>query len=111
MIDRSERIDVPKGTWDRCEGCGHMLFHREFQENLFTCPKCDHHRRIDARTRIEQLCDPDSFEEFLEDLVPTDPLNFKDRVPYPGSASKPSRTKRARPKPSWSVRPMSAADR
>ncbi|GJM25193.1 MAG: acetyl-coenzyme A carboxylase carboxyl transferase subunit beta [Phycisphaerae bacterium] len=83
MIDRCERIDVPKGTWDRCEGCGHMLFHREFQENLFTCPKCDHHRRIDARTRIEQLCDPDSFEEFLEDLVPIDPLKFKDRVPYP----------------------------
>lgn len=78
----SDRIDVPKGTWDRCTSCGHMLFSKEYEENLFVCPKCDHHRRIDARTRIGQLCDPGSFEEFLEDLVSTDPLRFTDRLPY-----------------------------
>jgi len=79
----NQKIDVPRGTWDRCEGCGHMLFTKELEENLFVCPHCDHHRRIDARKRIEQLVDPDSFEEFLSDLVPTDPLDFKDRIPYP----------------------------
>lgn len=78
-----EKIDVPKGTWDRCEVCGHMLFTKELEENQFVCPHCDHHRRIDARKRVEQLVDPDSFEEFLTDLVPTDPLGFKDRIPYP----------------------------
>ena len=77
-----DKIDVPKGTWDRCASCGHMLFSKEFEQNLFLCPQCDHHRRIDARTRIRQLVDPDSFEEFLEDLVTTDPLRFKDRIPY-----------------------------
>jgi len=77
-----DKIDVPKGTWDRCTNCGHMLFSKEYEQNLFICPQCDHHRRIDARKRIEQLVDPDSFEEFLDDLVPTDPLRFKDRVPY-----------------------------
>ncbi len=77
-----DKIDVPAGTWDRCESCGHMIFHREFEERLFVCPKCEHHHRIDARTRIAQLVDPSAFEEFLADLVPTDPLKFKDRVPY-----------------------------
>lgn len=78
----TEKIDVPKGTWDRCEHCGHMLFSKEYEENQYVCPKCSHHRRVDARTRIVQLVDPGSFEEFLEDLVSTDPLQFKDRVPY-----------------------------
>ena len=59
-----------------------MLFNKEFEENLYICPKCDYHQRIDARTRIKQLVDPDSFEEFLEDLISTDPLSFKDRIPY-----------------------------
>jgi acetyl-CoA carboxylase carboxyl transferase subunit beta len=77
-----DKIDVPKGTWDRCTSCGHMLFFRELEENLFVCPKCDHHRRVDARTRIAQLVDPGSFEEFLTDLISTDPLRFKDRIPY-----------------------------
>jgi acetyl-CoA carboxylase carboxyl transferase subunit beta len=77
-----DKIDVPKGTWDRCTECEHMLFSKEYEENNFVCPKCGHHRRVDARTRIQQLADPDSFEEFLEDLVSTDPLRFKDRVPY-----------------------------
>ncbi len=77
-----EKIDVPKGTWVRCAECGHMLFNKEFEENLYICPKCDFHQRIDARTRIKQLVDPDSFEEFLEDLISTDPLGFKDRIPY-----------------------------
>lgn len=76
------KIDVPKGTWDRCDSCGHMLFTKELEENLFVCPNCEHHRRIDARTRIKQLVDPDSFEEFMADLVPTDPLSFTDRIPY-----------------------------
>jgi acetyl-CoA carboxylase carboxyl transferase subunit beta len=31
---------------------------------------------------MRQLCDDGTFEEFLADLVSTDPLNFKDRVPY-----------------------------
>ena len=77
-----DKIDVPAGTWDRCQSCGHMLYAKEFEENCFICPECDHHGRIDARVRITQLTDPGSFEEFLADLVPTDPLRFKDRIPY-----------------------------
>jgi len=77
-----ERTDVPAGVWERCEKCGAMLYREEVEQNLHVCTACEFHRRVDARTRIQQLCDPDSFEEFLEDLTPTDPLKFKDRIPY-----------------------------
>ncbi len=77
-----KKSDVPEGVWARCEACGEMLYTREFQEALSVCPTCQHHHRIDARTRVRQVCDEGTFEEFLTDLVPTDPLKFIDRIPY-----------------------------
>ncbi|MCP4589141.1 MAG: acetyl-CoA carboxylase carboxyltransferase subunit beta [bacterium] len=76
------RTEVPAGLWEKCQSCGAMVYRKEVEANLGVCPECDHHRRIDARVRIEQLTDPGSFEEFLIDLSPTDPLKFKDRIPY-----------------------------
>ncbi len=77
-----DKVDVPAGLWSRCASCGHMLYEKEVAEALYVCPECGHHRRIDARTRIAQLVDPGSFEEFAVDLRSTDPLKFKDRIPY-----------------------------
>jgi acetyl-CoA carboxylase carboxyl transferase subunit beta len=79
----SQKREIPAGIWDSCGKCGHMVYQKEVEESLHTCPECGHHRRVNARTRIEQLCDPGSFEELDADLAPTDPLNFKDRIPYP----------------------------
>ena len=78
----SDRGGVPAGLWTRCESCEHIVYEKEVAENLHVCPECGHHRRVDARTRITQLVDPDSFEEFAADLEPGDPLNFRDRIPY-----------------------------
>ncbi|MCH9002051.1 MAG: acetyl-CoA carboxylase carboxyltransferase subunit beta [Planctomycetes bacterium] len=77
-----DKLDVPAGLWNRCSSCGHMVYEKEVSEALGVCPECGHHRRIDARTRIGQLVDADSFEEFAKDLRSTDPLNFTDRIPY-----------------------------
>ncbi len=77
-----KKRDIPAGVWDSCQQCGHMVYQKEVEENLHCCPECGHHRRINARIRIEQLVDPDSFEELYADLSPMDPLKFKDRIPY-----------------------------
>lgn len=78
----AEKSGVPAGLWTRCERCEHMVYEKEVAEALFVCPECGHHRRIDARTRIQQLVDPGTFEEFAQDLRSIDPLDFKDRIPY-----------------------------
>ncbi len=75
-------VEVPEGSWIRCEKCAAMIYRRLLEENLNVCPECDHHYRVDARTRIRQLNDPDTFEEFLPNLESTDPLEFEDRIPY-----------------------------
>nr|MBC8290151.1 acetyl-CoA carboxylase carboxyltransferase subunit beta [Planctomycetota bacterium] len=57
-------------------------YRRSVEENLFVCPECDHHFIVPGQTRIEQLLDPDSFEEWFTELRPADPLKFVDKKPY-----------------------------
>jgi acetyl-CoA carboxylase carboxyl transferase subunit beta len=73
---------VPEGLWMRCGECGAMLFRKVVDEALSVCPECDHHFRISAATRIEQLVDPGSFEEMFTDIEPVDALKFTDKKPY-----------------------------
>lgn len=75
-------VEVPEGLWIRCSQCSAMIYRRILEEELHVCPECGFHYRIDARTRIRQLNDPDTFEEFLPNLESTDPLTFTDRISY-----------------------------
>ena len=75
-------VDVPEGLWIRCQQCGAMIYRRVLEEELHVCPECGYHYRIDARTRVKQLNDPDTFEEFLPNLESSDPLKFRDRITY-----------------------------
>src|SRR6266542_3500089 len=78
------RPEVPEGLWTKCDGCGEALFQTVLEENLWTCPKCDHHFRVPARVYLGFLADPDSFEERFADLEAGDPLEFRDaKMPYP----------------------------
>jgi acetyl-CoA carboxylase carboxyl transferase subunit beta len=73
---------IPEGLWTRCPQCTAMLFRKVVEEGLNVCPECQHHFRISARQRIEQLVDSGSFEEMFDDLEPTDPLKFVDKKAY-----------------------------
>ena len=46
-----------EGLWLKCEHCGQIIWRKALDENLQVCPKCDHHFRIDARTRLSILFD------------------------------------------------------
>ena len=84
VVDTSNRVDVPEGTFDRCPNCGATVFRKNVERNLWVCPEegCAHHYRIAADARIEQICDPDSFEPMWTDIRPSDPLEFVDLKPY-----------------------------
>jgi acetyl-CoA carboxylase carboxyl transferase subunit beta len=78
----TKKDGVPEGLWMRCSGCGAMLYRKMVEEALHVCPECQHHFRISARQRIDQLVDPASFEEMFEDIEPTDSLKFVDKKTY-----------------------------
>ncbi len=73
------RKEMPEGLWVRCPGCEHMLYKSAVEKNLNVCPDCNHHFRIEAKTRIKYLVDEDSFQEVLGALKTEDPLGFKFR--------------------------------
>ncbi|MBI5865382.1 MAG: acetyl-CoA carboxylase carboxyltransferase subunit beta [Planctomycetes bacterium] len=77
-----KNVDIPEGLWIACTKCSQMLYRRNLEEELHVCYECGHHYRIDARTRIKQLVDPGTFEEFLPSLESSDPLEFTDRISY-----------------------------
>jgi len=82
--EKQPRPEVPEGLWTKCAGCGEALFQSVLEENLWTCPHCNHHFRVPARTYIGLLTDEDSFEERFADLEAGDPLKFRDaRMAYP----------------------------
>ncbi|QDU32988.1 Acetyl-coenzyme A carboxylase carboxyl transferase subunit beta [Poriferisphaera corsica] len=77
-----KQSDVPEGLWMRCPKCEAMCYQKQVTENLEVCPECDHHYRVGADQRIEQILDPSSFEPLWEDIGPVDALDFVDRIPY-----------------------------
>jgi acetyl-CoA carboxylase carboxyl transferase subunit beta len=73
---------VPEGLWVKCPACEAVLYRTDLEKNLHVCPKCNHHARINARERIEQLLDPEGRFEIGSDVVPIDSLKFKDSRKY-----------------------------
>ena len=73
---------VPEGLWNKCPGCGAVLYRAEMERNFDVCPKCNHHNRIGARRRLDTFLDPEPREEIGAELESLDPLKFKDSKKY-----------------------------
>ena len=73
--------ETPDNLWHKCRSCEEMIFTREWEENLFVCPRCDHHDRIGPRARFEQLFDP-GYTILPPPQVREDPLKFRDSKRY-----------------------------
>ncbi len=79
--------NVPAGLWTKCPSCNAVLYRSEVERNLAVCPKCSHHMRIVARTRLEAFLDDEGREELGTKLLAADPLTFKDSKAYPDRLS------------------------
>ncbi|MEY4959851.1 MAG: hypothetical protein RL610_30 [Pseudomonadota bacterium] len=84
-IKRKESGDkkvVPEGLWSKCASCESVLYYSDLGNNLNVCPKCNHHNRISARARLDLLLDPEAQYEIGAEVLPIDPLKFKDSKRY-----------------------------
>ncbi|HSR67013.1 MAG TPA: acetyl-CoA carboxylase, carboxyltransferase subunit beta [Acidobacteriota bacterium] len=77
--DRRVRTE---GLFTKCEGCRQVIWKKELESSLHTCPKCEHHFKIEARLRLDFMMDDGEWEEFDSHLRSADPLDFKDRKDY-----------------------------
>ena len=75
--------EIPDNFWVKCKGCNEMLFHRQLEENLQVCPRCDYHMPLSCKNRLKALFDDGSYEEIaLKDGTTLDPLKFRDKRKY-----------------------------
>ena len=75
--------EIPDNFWVKCKGCNEMLFHRQLEENLQVCPRCDYHMPLSCKNRLKALFDDGSYEEIpLKDGTNLDPLKFRDKRKY-----------------------------
>ena len=84
-IKRAEGVkkSIPEGLWCKCPKCEATLYISDLEKNLNVCPKCAHHHRLDARARLDLLLDPEGRFEIGAEVLPVDPLKFKDSKRYP----------------------------
>jgi acetyl-CoA carboxylase carboxyl transferase subunit beta len=80
--DGASKKAVPEGLWDKCPACSAVLYRVELERNQEVCPKCNHHMRIRARKRLDNLFDEGTMIELSENLEPVDELKFKDTKKY-----------------------------
>ena len=84
-IKRSEsagRKAMPEGLWSKCLACEVVLYAADLEKNAQVCPKCGHHHRLRARARIDLLLDAEGRFEIGAEVLPVDPLKFKDSRRY-----------------------------
>ncbi len=83
-IKRSEgvRKSIPEGLWAKCPACEAVLYSTDLENNQNVCPKCSHHLRLRARARLDALLDAEGRFEIGSEIVPMDPLKFKDSKRY-----------------------------
>ena len=73
--------ETPDNLWHKCRSCESMVFNKEWEDNLFVCPRCGHHSRIGPRKRFEQIFDP-GYSLLPPPKVAEDPLKFRDSKRY-----------------------------
>ena len=77
-----EKREAPDGVWHKCNGCKKAFLTTQYKENLYTCPNCNYHERIDAEDYFDIIFDEHQYTELFKDLTPIDFLEFTDSKPY-----------------------------
>jgi acetyl-CoA carboxylase carboxyl transferase subunit beta len=77
-----DKKEAPDGLWTKCPSCKLTLTVSDLRENLFVCPKCEHHHRIGSEEYFDILFDNDLYTELFGNIRSKDHLGFVDLKPY-----------------------------
>jgi acetyl-CoA carboxylase carboxyl transferase subunit beta len=78
----SEKKETPEGLWVKCPDCNFIGTVAELREDLFVCPKCSFHHRINSSEYYDMLFDNNEFVELFDNIRSKDFLEFTDLKPY-----------------------------
>ncbi len=81
-VNEDEKTVLTEGLWQKCDGCGQIIWRKTVEDNGNVCPKCEHHFRIGSLDRLQLLFDDGVYQEHDAQLRSSDPLKFVDSKPY-----------------------------
>jgi acetyl-CoA carboxylase carboxyl transferase subunit beta len=82
LTQTNEKKEAPDGLWHKCPECRVTITRQELAENLYVCPKCNYHNRINSPEYFDIIFDEDTLEVLFSNIVSTDKLGFVDLKPY-----------------------------
>jgi len=81
-LKSTDRRDLPSDIFEKCKGCGEIVYGERLARNAHVCSECGFHFRISPDQYLDLLLDPGSFQEQDSEIRSRDPLEFVDLKPY-----------------------------
>ena len=77
---RPSRKDMEESDWTSC--CKGPILKKDLENNLWVCPDCNKHHRINPKQRFDLLFGKQNYQVLKTPMPPDDPLNFTDSKSY-----------------------------
>ena len=78
--ERPSKEDIAKSDWTSC--CKGPILKKELEDNLWVCPSCNKHHRINCRQRFDVVFGKNNYEILKTPIPQDDPLNWNDSKSY-----------------------------
>ncbi len=77
---RPTKEEIENSDWTSC--CKGPILKKELEENLWVCPSCNKHHRINPNQRFDILFGKNNYEILKTPIPKDDPLNWTDSKSY-----------------------------
>lgn len=82
LTQTNEKREAPDGLWHKCPECRTTITQKELAENLYVCPKCNFHNRINSPEYFKIIFDEGNVQYLFSNITSVDKLGFVDLKPY-----------------------------
>ena len=69
---------MPDGIWSKCPDCKEILYQKQVEENLYTCPNCNKHFRIGEGREVQFRSEFFNFFNHPNDVNPNGTTGLQD---------------------------------
>ena len=77
---RATKEEIENSDWTSC--CKGPILKKELENNLWVCPSCNKHHRINCKNRFDVVFGKNNYEILKTPIPHEDPLNWKDAKSY-----------------------------
>ena len=78
--DRPTKEDTARSDWTSC--CRGPILKKDLAENLWVCPDCNKHHRLNPHQRFDIIFGKNNYEILKTPIPQEDPLNWRDTKNY-----------------------------